>query len=135
MSKKKNNSSMMNFMESAAMKSFDSPDEIKEFSKGKLELIKIGGRQIRRATFEPGWESSTSLEYVMEPLSFGSPHLQYHMSGTLMFSTDDGMEFECKAGDVSFVPIGHDAWVVGDEPVVVVDFQGVIDYEREMTAL
>jgi len=44
---------------------------------------------------------------------------------------DDGSQFECKAGDVSLFPTGHDAWVVGDEPVVVVDFQGMIDYARQ----
>jgi hypothetical protein len=44
---------------------------------------------------------------------------------------DDGTEVECKAGDVSFLPMGHDAWVVGKEPVVVVDFQGMVDYAKK----
>jgi hypothetical protein len=43
---------------------------------------------------------------------------------------DDGKQFECKAGDVSLLPEGHDAWVVGNEPVVIVDFQGMIDYAK-----
>lgn len=43
---------------------------------------------------------------------------------------DDGTEKECKAGDVSLLPSGHDAWVVGNEPVVVVDFQGMVDYAK-----
>jgi hypothetical protein len=45
---------------------------------------------------------------------------------------DDGTEVECKAGDVSFLPMGHDAWVVGKEPVVVVDFQGMVDYANAL---
>ena len=44
---------------------------------------------------------------------------------------DDGVQFECNSGDVSLLPVGHDAWVVGNEPVVVVDFQGMIDYTKD----
>jgi hypothetical protein len=44
---------------------------------------------------------------------------------------DDGTEKDCRAGDVSLLPTGHDACVVGNEPVVVVDFQGMIDYARQ----
>ncbi|MCG6553826.1 MAG: hypothetical protein L7F77_15995 [Candidatus Magnetominusculus sp. LBB02] len=127
MSKKGKDESAMDFIEArAAMKSFDAPDEIRLFHKGKLEMVNIGGIRVRRATFEPGWESTDSMESILEAMSGGCPHLQYHMSGRLMFSTDDGKEFECKAGDVSYLPVGHDAWVVGDEPVVVVDFRDLL---------
>ena len=57
-----------------------------------------------------------------------APHFQYHLSGILAVKMDDGTVFECRAGDVSLLPTGHDAWVVGDEPAVVIDFQGMIDY-------
>jgi quercetin dioxygenase-like cupin family protein len=63
-----------------------------------------------------------------------APHFQYHVSGTLMVKMDDGTEIECKAGDVSLLPIGHDAWVVGDEPAVVVDFQGMVEYALKKAA-
>jgi hypothetical protein len=43
---------------------------------------------------------------------------------------DDGTELDCKDGDISLLPSGHDAWVVGDEPVVVIDFQGMVDYAK-----
>lgn len=59
-----------------------------------------------------------------------SPHFQYHVSGVLRIKMDDGTEFDCKAGDVSLLPSGHDAWVVGGEPAVVVDFQEMIDCAR-----
>ena len=59
-----------------------------------------------------------------------APHFQYHVSGVLRIRMDDGTEFDCKPGDVSLLPSGHDAWVVGDEPAVVVDFQGMLDYAR-----
>lgn len=47
-----------------------------------------------------------------------------------MIQMDDGTQIECKAGDVSLLPIGHDGWVVGNEPAVVVDFQGMVDYAK-----
>jgi uncharacterized cupin superfamily protein len=55
-------------------------------------------------------------------------HFQYFLSGVLRVRMDDGTELECRAGDVCLIPPGHDAWVVGDEPVDLVDFQGMSDY-------
>ncbi len=114
----------------AEMKSFSKPDEVRTFPKGKLELIKIGGAVVGRATFEPGWRWSTSVQPLVNTKSCEAPHFQYHISGTIKILMDDGKQFECKAGDVSLLPEGHDAWVVGNEPVVVVDFQGMIDYAK-----
>lgn len=56
------------------------------------------------------------------------------MSGVLRVLMGDGSEFDCRAGDVSLLPMGHDAWVAGDEPAVVVDFQGMLDYARARSA-
>jgi hypothetical protein len=117
-------------MENAELKSFGKPDEIREFPNGRLELIKIGGATIGRAIFEPGWRWATSVQPIAQTKSCDAPHFQYHVSGVLRVLMDDGTEFECKAGDVSFLPSGHDAWVVGDETAVVVDFQGMIDYAK-----
>ena len=114
----------------AEMKSFLNPDEVRTFPKGKVELLKIGGAVIGRATFEPGWKWSTSLQPLVKTKSCEAPHFQYHVSGVIKILMDDGTQFECKAGDVSLLPEGHDAWVVGSEPVVIVDFQGMIDYAK-----
>ena len=116
--------------EKAALKSFAKPDEIREFPLGKLELVKINGATIGRATFQPGWKWSTSVQPIAKTKSCEAPHFQYHISGTLMVKMDDGTLLECKPGDISFLPLGHDAWVVGNEPAVVVDFQGMIDYSK-----
>jgi len=118
-------------MGTAEVKSFNKPDEVRTFPKGKLELITIGGATIGRATFEPGWKWSTSVQPIAKTKSCEAPHFQYHLSGTLKIVMDDGSEFECKAGDVSLLPMGHDGWVVGNEPVVIVDFQGMIDYAKQ----
>lgn len=114
----------------AEMKSFSKPDEVRTFPKGKLELVNIGGAVVGRATFEPGWKWSTSVQPLVKTESCKAPHFQYHVSGTIKIVMDDGTEFLCKAGDVSLLPEGHDAWVIGDEPVVMVDFQGMIDYAK-----
>ena len=116
--------------EKAEIKSFAKPDEVREFPKGKLELIKVGGATIGRATFQPGWKWSESVQPLAKTKSCEAPHFQYHVSGTIMVKMDDGTVMECKAGDVSLFPSGHDAWVVGNEPAVVVDFQGMVDYAK-----
>lgn len=114
--------------EKAELKNFSKPDEVREFPLGKLELVKIGNATIGRATFQPGWKWSTSVQPLVNTHSCEAPHFQYHVSGTLKVKMDDGTILECKPGDISLLPQGHDAWVVGDEPAVVVDFQGMIDY-------
>lgn len=122
----------MRTMAKAERKCFGTPDEIREFPKGRLELIKVGAVTVGRAIFEPGWRWSTSVQPVAKTGSCEAPHFQYHVSGILKIRMDDGTEFECGPGDVSTLPSGHDAWVVGDQPVVVVDFQGMLDYARSL---
>jgi len=119
-------------MEKMEVKSLSKPDEVRTFDKGKLELVKIGGAVIGKATFQPGWRWSDSVRPLVKTKSCEAPHFQYHISGTLRVKTDDGTVVDCKAGDVSLLPTGHDAWVVGNEPVVVVDFQGMVDYAKEV---
>ena len=114
----------------AELKSFDRPDEVREFPKGRLELIKVGGATIGRAVFEPGWRWATSIQPIVRTKSCEAPHFQYHVAGVLRIRMDDGAEFDCRPGDVWLLPSGHDAWVIGDEAAVVVDFQGMIDYAR-----
>jgi hypothetical protein len=120
--------------EKAELKSFGKPDDVREFPKGRLELINIGGATIGRAVFEPGWRWATSVQPIVKTSSCEAPHFQYHVAGILRIRMDDGSEFDCRAGDVSLLPSGHDAWVIGEEAAVVVDFQGMIDYARERHA-
>jgi hypothetical protein len=114
----------------AEWKDFSRPDEVREFPMGRLELIRIGGAMIGRATFEPGWRWATSVQPLAKTKSCEAPHFQYHVSGVLHVLMDDGTEFDCRPGEVSLLPSGHDAWTVGDEAAVVVDFQGMIDYAK-----
>ncbi len=117
-------------MNRAELKSFGEPDEVREFSKGRLELIKIGGATVGRAILEPGWRWASSVQPIAKTRSCEAPHFQYHVSGVLRVRMDDSTEFECRPGDISFLPSGHDTWVVGDQPVIIVDFQGMIEYAK-----
>lgn len=117
-------------MEKAELKSFMTPDEVRAFPKGRLELLQVGGRTVGRAVLEPGWRWSESVRPIAKTESCEAPHFQYHLSGVLKIQMDDGTEFEAHPGDVSLLTSGHDAWVVGDEPAVIVDFQGMIDYAK-----
>jgi hypothetical protein len=118
-------------VEQAERKSFDRPDEVREFPKGRVEILKVGGTTVGRAIFEPGWRWATSVQPLAKTPSCQAPHFQYHVAGTLVVRMDDGTELTCGPGDVSFLPSGHDAWVVGDEPAVIVDFHGMLDYARK----
>ena len=118
------------YADMAELKNFGKADEIREFPQGRVELINIGGATIGRAIFEPGWRWATSVQPLARTRSCEAPHFQYHVSGVLRIRMDDGAEFDCKPGDVSLLPSGHDAWVVGNEAAVVVDFQGMLDYAR-----
>ncbi|MDA7816856.1 PAS domain S-box protein [Sulfurimonas sp.] len=117
------------------IKSFNNPDEVRIFPNGRLELINVAGSEIGRAIFEPGWIWSKSVQPLVQTCSCEAPHFQYHLSGQLAFKMDDGKEYICKPGDVSWFPSGHDAWVVGDETVEVVDFNGMSDYANELKVL
>jgi hypothetical protein len=115
----------------AVVKNFSAFEEIRTFPKGRVELLNIGGRVVGRAIFEPGWKWSTSVQPIAKTKSCEAAHFQYHVSGTLCVKMDDGTEVECRPGDVSLLPSGHDAWVVGDEEVVIIDFQGMLDYAKK----
>jgi len=115
------------------VKSTNIPDETRTFEKGKIELVKIGEATVGRAVLQPGWRWSTHVKPIAKTKSCEAPHFQYHVSGTLHVLMDDGTEKDLKAGDIALVPPGHDGWVVGNEPVVMVDFQGMVDYAKQST--
>jgi mannose-6-phosphate isomerase-like protein (cupin superfamily) len=118
-------------MKKPELKNFEKPDEVREFAHGKVNVLKFGGVTVGRAVLEPGWRWSTSVKPIAKTKSCEAGHFQYHISGVLRVVMDDGTQIDCKAGDISLIPPGHDAWVVGNEPVVVVDFQGMIDFAKE----
>ena len=109
---------------------FATPDETRDFPHGHVDLVRIGGAEIGRLTLEPGWRWSTDVKPIAGTDSCQVPHFQYHVSGRLGVRMDDGTEFIAEPGDITSLPPGHDGWVVGDEPVVVIDWFGASTYGR-----
>ena len=122
---------MLQSTEKFESKSLNSPEEVRKFDKGKVELVNVAGATIGRATFEPGWKWSTCVKPIANTNSCQAAHFGYQVSGTMTTRMDDGTEKTSKAGDVLNIPPGHDAWVVGNEAVVVLDFQGMVDYAKQ----
>ncbi|MBI3553171.1 MAG: cupin domain-containing protein [Elusimicrobia bacterium] len=122
---------MQKTLEKFELKSLNTPEETRKFEKGKVELANVAGALIGRATFEPGWKWSACVKPIAKTDSCQAPHFGYQVSGTMVTKMEDGTEKTSKAGDVVNIPPGHDAWVVGKEPVVFVDFQGMVDYARK----
>jgi quercetin dioxygenase-like cupin family protein len=114
----------------AEQKNFATPDETRTFEHGVVELLDIGEAQIGRLTLQPGWRWSEHVKPIAGTELCEAPHFQYHVQGTLRVQMSDGSEFDAVAGDVTALPHGHDAWVVGDEPVVVVDWWGASNYAK-----
>jgi hypothetical protein len=103
---------------------FDAPDETRPIDKGKVEIVEVNGLQLMRATFEPGWTWTGCMKPVVGGDMCEVSHKWYVVSGQMAMKMKDGTEFLWKAGDVGVVPAGHDAWVVGDEAFVFIDFEG-----------
>jgi len=107
---------------------FAEPTEVREFPNGRAELVEIGGAVVGRLTLQPGWRWSNDVKPIAGTEMCEAPHMQYQVQGRLHVVMDDGAELETGPGDVVSLPARHDAWVVGDEPVVVVDWFGLTHY-------
>jgi hypothetical protein len=112
------------------IREFDVADEVREFSNGRMEILNIGGGVIGRLTLQPGWRWSRDVKPIAGTEWCEAPHFQYTVSGRLHVKMENGDEFELLPGSVSYMPAGHDAWVVGNEPVVLVDWNGAIQYAK-----
>ena len=111
-------------------KSFEAPDETREFPRGRAEILAIGGGEVGRLVLEPGWRWSNDVKPIANTESCEAPHFQYHVSGQLAIPMDDGTELLAGPGDITSLPSGHDACVVGAEPAVVVDWHGTSNYAK-----
>jgi hypothetical protein len=112
-------------------RALSAPDEKRSFDKGQLELVTLAGVTFGHATLQPGWKWSTCVKPIVNAESCEVSHLQYNVSGRLRVRMDDGSEDEFGPREVSLLPPGHDAWVMGDEPVVVIDISGMAEYAKQ----
>jgi len=108
----------------------NSPDETRTFDKGKLQISNLGGEAIGRFVLEPGWKWSTSVKPLVKTESCQQTHTGYIISGRMRVRMNDGTELEAGPGDVAYIPPGHDAWIVGNEPCIGIDFTGAKTYAR-----
>lgn len=106
------------------VKNTHKPDERRDFPRGHIEVLELTGLNFGTATFEPGWRWSESIKELAGTDSCEVHHNGYVVSGRMRLRMDDGSEGEVGPGDVFVCPPGHDAWTVGDEPCVVLDFAG-----------
>ncbi|HEX6492755.1 MAG TPA: cupin domain-containing protein [Candidatus Dormibacteraeota bacterium] len=112
-------------------KNLDAPDETRPFKdKGQLELVTFGDASVGRATFRPGWRWSEHVAPIAQTRSCQAAHEGYVLSGRMLVRMDDGAEEEYGPGDVMIVPPGHDAWVLGSEACVVLDWAGMTNYAK-----
>ncbi|RRO14116.1 cupin [Saccharopolyspora rhizosphaerae] len=109
---------------------FDNPDEVRQFEHGRSEVLHMGGGTIGRHVLHPGWRWRDDVKPLAGTEWCEAPHFQYHVAGTLHVQMSDGTEFDLGPGTVSSLPAGHDAWVAGDEDVVLVDWYGASDYAK-----
>ncbi|MEE1802099.1 cupin domain-containing protein [Streptomyces sp. JV176] len=111
------------------VKTIEKPDERRDFPKGHLEALHLTGLDFAVATFEPGWHWTESVGPLAGTASCEVHHNGFVVQGRMGLRMDDGAECEIGPGDVFVCPPGHDAWVVGDEQVIVYDFAGAMAQE------
>jgi quercetin dioxygenase-like cupin family protein len=113
------------------IKSVKSPDSTRPFAaKGNAAVFDVEGRTVLYTTFEPGWRWSEHVKPIAGTDSCQTNHLGYVLSGRMHVVMDDGTEGEVGPGEIFAIPPGHDAWTVGDESVVAVDFGQVEHYAK-----
>jgi hypothetical protein len=113
------------------VKRASAPDETRPFkAHGHAEVHKLGGGNAMRGVFEPGWKWSNDVRPIAGTKSCEAPHLGCVVSGRMVIRMDDGTEEEIGPGDFFKIEPGHDAWVVGNESCVLVDFAGYENYAR-----
>src|SRR5438552_852124 len=113
-------------------KNFDRPDETRPFAgHGKMEIVKVGDGTIGRGVFEPGWRWSDDVKPIAKTESCQVHHLGYVLSGRMRVRMNDGTEAEVGPGSVFEIDPGHDAWVVGDESCVMLEFGGAAHYAKD----
>ncbi len=119
-------------MAGVEVKSTSSPDETRPFEggKGEAHVVNVKGQPILYGTFEPGWRWSEHVKPIAGTDTCQASHFLYCVSGRMHIAMDDGSEADLGPGDVMAIDPGHDAWVVGNEPCVAVDWGGAANYAQ-----
>ena len=109
---------------------FDRPDDVRRPDKTTVEVVNVGPTEVGRFTFAPGWRWSECIKPVVGTDSCQLEHLGYAVAGSIRVVHEDGTEVDIRPGEAYLIAPGHDAWVVGDEPFVGVEFKSAATYAR-----
>ena len=113
------------------LRRFEAPDEVREMTLGRFELVTLGGVTLGRATYQPGWRWSEHVGPTVGAERCGVEHVGLVLGGTATAAFEDGRVVELRAGELFYIPpVPHDSWVVGDEPYVSLHFLGAAQYAR-----
>ena len=115
-------------MNNIIIKRFDQPDEVRTFTKGKFELVNIGGMQLGRATYEPGWIWKEHVGKISGTELCEVEHVGFVINGQAAVLMRDGKQVILKPGDIFYVPPGHDSWVVGNGQYTSIHLLGAGQY-------
>src|ERR687898_3610723 len=111
-------------------KNMGSPDEVRSFDNGRMDVVTLDNVTVGKATFEPGWRWSKHVKPIAGTDSCQVPHVGYVVSGRMHVRMDDGSEQEVGPGTAVTIPPGHDAWIVGDEACTMLDFSRAEQYAK-----
>ena len=118
-------------MDEVILRRFDTPDETRVFDRGRLELVRLPGMTVGRATYQPGWRWSLHVGPGVGAARCGVEHIGLVVSGTATVAFEDGRVIELTEGSLFHVPaVPHDSWVVGDRPYVSIHFLGAERYAK-----
>jgi class 3 adenylate cyclase len=109
---------------------FTDPDDVRAVPHGRIDVVELDDRVVGRMTYEPGWRWSVDVKPIAATDSCQFHHVGVTISGVLRAQMRDGTELEIGPGDVFEIPPGHDAWVVGDESWISVDWEAMRGYGR-----
>jgi quercetin dioxygenase-like cupin family protein len=113
------------------LRRFEHPDEVRDMTNGRFEIVRVGGVTIGRATYQPGWRWSQHVGPSLGATHCTVEHVGLVLAGVATVAFDDGRVIELRAGELFYVPpVPHDSWVVGDQPYVSLHFLGAERYAR-----
>jgi hypothetical protein len=110
-------------MPSTISKNFESPDELRTPPRTQVAVVDLAGSKVARLTLQPGWRWSEVIKPIVGGETCQARHVGVLISGTMHAVGADGVDAEFGPGTAYIIEPGHDAWVVGDSPVVAYEFE------------
>lgn len=106
------------------VRSFSAPDEVVEIETVRSEMIIQGGMTVSHDLQQPGWRWSVQIKPLVGTEWCQVRHIGVVLRGRIGYLLEDGTAFEAGPLDLMDIPPGHDAWVIGDEPLETIAWTG-----------